>query len=410
MSEQAQRVEFAKASRVQLALDFLAEHHVPEELQHQIVEWTRFSVHQEMITDDRNTVLTSLPEPLQRKLTKFLLSPMLCRVSILGLIDSIDDWFMVEVCKRLYYETIIVGDVVISMYEPADRLILVTEGSCEVEIEDSDENIQLYAGQWIGDYALLGELDWGGSALIGMPERAVEMTAKEHLVCVSLPVTSFAEIITASSFRAKRQFRVFGARRAEALQTEAQTLFDPDGWQHVPFRSEMTEVQFMRFSRKLLRKEEERRDGFGRAMLLQISQAQIRSHRLKEAAVSDSMSAIHCPCPAASKEVETGHASADTQEQVLREETRHDYAEKSYMHTLQLTQLSVQMSQMSVSLSAAMTADNNAIRQELGMLRKEIGQLATRLCDFDPSTGMNAVMGFNLVHFAFLSSRMFVYA
>ena len=172
----------------------------------------------------------------------------------------------------------------------------------------------------------------------------------------------------------------------------------------------MTQVQFMRFSRKLLRKEEERRDGFGRAMLLQISQAQIRSHRLKEAAVSDSMSAIHCPCPAASKEVETGHASADTQEQVLREETRHYYAEKSYMHTLQLTQLSVQMSQMSVSLSAAMTADNNAIRQELGMLRKEIGQLATRLCDFDPSTGMNAVMGFNLVHFALLSSCRFVYA
>ena len=45
MSEQAQRVEFAKASRVQLALDFLAEHHVPEDLQQQIVEWTRFSVH-----------------------------------------------------------------------------------------------------------------------------------------------------------------------------------------------------------------------------------------------------------------------------------------------------------------------------------------------------------------------------
>jgi hypothetical protein len=127
MQQMAQRVALAKGRLVSMAMDYLQEKDVPDTLQREIVNWIRFSFEQKQSSHDKQTIIHDLPPTLQGRLIQFLNAPALVKVSIIGLIDSIESTFMVQICKYIKFDEICKGATLIFMHEPADRLLLIAE-------------------------------------------------------------------------------------------------------------------------------------------------------------------------------------------------------------------------------------------------------------------------------------------
>ena len=77
---------------------------------------------------------------------------------------------------------------VVQHAEPATRLLVITSGEVDVLIEPQlhhhaesslniPEELHLKAGDFIGDFALLGNEDWGASTMLGLPGIDLEVVA-----------------------------------------------------------------------------------------------------------------------------------------------------------------------------------------------------------------------------------------
>jgi CRP-like cAMP-binding protein len=100
----------------------------------------------------------------------------------------LQETFINEVFLRFEYITFTPGEVIINYSDPADRLVILVSGKVHVEFEHSEFHrrpMQMGAGQFFGDMAILGEQDWADSTCFNlMPQNTKEHT--EILVFFSL--------------------------------------------------------------------------------------------------------------------------------------------------------------------------------------------------------------------------------
>ena len=82
------------------------------------------------------------------------------------------------------------GAAVIPLGTDATRLIVVTRGKCDVSIElvstrEESSDLSLSVGDFVGEFAILGDRKWGASMAIGIEDSDVEMTACTYNFVVS---------------------------------------------------------------------------------------------------------------------------------------------------------------------------------------------------------------------------------
>lgn len=90
-----------------------------------------------------------------------------------------DESFLVEVYSYMKYITYDPGSAIVGSGTPADRLIVVVSGEMVVHVESDDEEggkatLALKGGDFIGDFALLDDNNWGSSTLISKPSSHIE--------------------------------------------------------------------------------------------------------------------------------------------------------------------------------------------------------------------------------------------
>ena len=189
-----------------------------------------------------------------------------------GLIESVNSDFLTAICERLTHKTVPKGSMVIHMYEMADRLILIWQGLCSVEIEVDDDDterppdklvmrednlgkqrgreclkgvhvggrsvrlsaltiglelkhvnvcflahVQMRKGNYLGEFSFFGEGDWGNSHFTNMPGRSLEVTAIEYVTCLELTVQHFEEVMETMTVAARKQFRYWKSVRDDEL-------------------------------------------------------------------------------------------------------------------------------------------------------------------------------------------------
>jgi CRP-like cAMP-binding protein len=92
----------------------------------------------------------------------------------------LQETFINEVFLQFEYITFTPGDVIINYSDPADRLVILVSGKVHVEFEHSEFHrrpMQMGAGQFFGEMAILGEKDWADSTCFNlMPQNTKEHT------------------------------------------------------------------------------------------------------------------------------------------------------------------------------------------------------------------------------------------
>ena len=119
------------------------------------------------------------------------------------------------------YATFTPDSPIVDLGEPADRLIVVISGQMTVYVEDDSQSrcdtCTFKAGDFLGDFALLGDADWGSSTLINVPSINIEAyTIPEHFaVCLVLSMTSFNLIMDSHDFEMREAIERFQQQRFE---------------------------------------------------------------------------------------------------------------------------------------------------------------------------------------------------
>ena len=193
-----QQVNMQKLERVQTAVDFLTEHSVPPNLRTKVLRWTRF-FHAEGSDNARTKYfMDQLPSSLQSDLVSHIFGKVVRHVPLFDHLNEADPTFLMEIWRLMSYETYQPGAKIIDFGQPAEKLILVISGELLLKVYsksmDADlDDMRIKSGGFIGDFALLGDTEWGSSTLIGMPDVLIEavVAGMVFLVCVVVDKESF---------------------------------------------------------------------------------------------------------------------------------------------------------------------------------------------------------------------------
>ena len=100
----------------------------------------------------------------------------------------------------MQYRTFTPDSPIVDLGELADRLLVVVSGEMAVYVEnpknDTSDTCTFKAGDFLGDFALLGEKDWGSSTLINVPNVQIEAYTmpERFVVCLVLEASAFTTI------------------------------------------------------------------------------------------------------------------------------------------------------------------------------------------------------------------------
>ena len=231
MAEISHAVNGAKLEeleRLQHAVDFMGQHEVPRALQAQVLRWTRFQhTHASKTAQDRN-LLSKLSPALQQEMVSCIFGHTLKSVPLFDYLHSEDKSFLSEVWGYMKYLIFAPTTTVVQHAEPATRLLVITSGEVDVLIEPQlhhhaesslniPEELHLKAGDFIGDFALLGDEDWGASTMLGLPGIDLEVVASaQHFVVVlMLEASNFERILALHGMRMQAAVNRFRRHRQD---------------------------------------------------------------------------------------------------------------------------------------------------------------------------------------------------
>ena len=207
-----------KLIRVSTAVDFLNENDVPRGLRQQIIDWERFYMEHGTSHIAKKEIISRLPKKLQHDLVSHLHSDIIQKVPFFQFLanitedqlemshdkpnrnkaDDTNNTFMSELWMKLEYKSYEAGAVISKFGEPADRLIIVASGKATVEFDhDEDgfhrEAMEVCVGDYLGDFAILGDTSWGTSSLLNATKCDVRIRAMpmEYVICLELSKTDF---------------------------------------------------------------------------------------------------------------------------------------------------------------------------------------------------------------------------
>ena len=193
--------EIEQMEVVQAAVDFMAGHDVPKCLSRQVLNWTRFFHTHSKGNMRKSEFLHSLPTVLQSELVELIFGETLRKVPIFEVLLSEYKTFLRDVWVFMQYNHYTPDSPIVDLGDKAMRLIVVVSGKMTVYVESYDrKNIDtclLKTGDFLGDFALLGDLDWGSSTLINRPNCNIEASSnpENFVVCLELHASDFQSVI-----------------------------------------------------------------------------------------------------------------------------------------------------------------------------------------------------------------------
>jgi len=196
--------EIEQMEVVQAAVDFMAGHDVPKCLSRQVLNWTRFFHTHSKGNMRKSEFLHSLPTVLQSELVELIFGETLRKVPIFEVLLSEYKTFLRDVWVFMQYNHYTPDSPIVDLGDKAMRLIVVVSGAMTMYVESYDRtNIDtclFKAGDFIGDFALLGDLDWGSSTLINRPNCNIEASSnpENFVVCLELHASDFQSVIRES--------------------------------------------------------------------------------------------------------------------------------------------------------------------------------------------------------------------
>ena len=230
--------EAEKIQNVQAMLEFLMENDCPRVLRTRIVQYVRFAEEHHDNNVRKQVMIEKLPADLRTELLGHLFSPLMQRVPVFGFIRSsagarTSDCFLAKVANMCQYRTLVPGEQLVDYADECDRLFIVVDGQLAVELEHPDMDIDpqyLQAGDYIGDYGILGERDWGASTTFnlrvnrtGEPiEIRVSAHHTSHTVLLELLEEAFQDALSHAAFDVQQCVGMFCSMwQAEKLDAAA---------------------------------------------------------------------------------------------------------------------------------------------------------------------------------------------
>lgn len=132
-----------------------------------------------------------------------------------------DPSFLKDIWSKMKYNTYPPDEIIVQLYDPAAQLIVVVNGDMTVYVETAEgksSDICVFrAGDFLGDFALLGDEDWGSSTLISVRHVNVEVFtgAENFVVCLVLDAKDFQTIINEHSLEMLAAIESFKNQRWE---------------------------------------------------------------------------------------------------------------------------------------------------------------------------------------------------
>ena len=130
--------EKEKMEKLQRVLDFLVDNDCPRKLRYKIIQYTRF---REDHLDDqavKKEIVNELPANLQKGLVRHLYSRVVSRLPLFSYIervdndneanDAIQETFLNNIFILLKYQTFSPGELLVDFSDPADDVLIFTEG------------------------------------------------------------------------------------------------------------------------------------------------------------------------------------------------------------------------------------------------------------------------------------------
>jgi len=141
-------------------------------------------------------------------------------VPLFEVLQREDHDFLMEVYTLMRYVTYEPSSTIVDHGEPAESLLVIVSGEVDVLIDHEHHHfldIRLQRGDFIGEYALIGEKNWGASSLLGVQGVDIEAIAcSEHfVVCLQLDQLAFERIVESHTIAMKYAIHVFKQRRRE---------------------------------------------------------------------------------------------------------------------------------------------------------------------------------------------------
>ena len=224
--------DIAKLEKEQNALDLMHVTDVPRKLQHEVLEWIRFQHTHIVSSTKQRELLTLLPISIQQQLILNIHGKMLSRIPIFEFLEATDKDFLRAVWSTFQYTTYEPHATIIPFDVEASSLIVIIKGRCDVSLQKFQERstIELTDGDFLGEYAILGDTDWGASMAIGIEDCDVEMTACAHtfVVCMELEEEIFSRVLASQSIQTQRMLSIFKRNRNEHRQMYFTPNSSPD--------------------------------------------------------------------------------------------------------------------------------------------------------------------------------------
>ena len=157
--------------------------------------------------------------------------------------------------KYITYEP---NAVVIEAGEPAKRLIVVT-GELDVTVEHGEYDVMeitMKQGDYLGEFAILGDQAWGASSTIGMQGSEVEAVAssKHFVVCLVLDADKFDRIIASHTIRLKHVIHSYKSLRQLHREEYKEQIMGVRASADMPLEMQQDEAKaFLTSSRRVLK-------------------------------------------------------------------------------------------------------------------------------------------------------------
>eukprot|EP00802_Teleaulax_amphioxeia_P010134 Tamp_10159.p1 GENE.Tamp_10159~~Tamp_10159.p1 ORF type:complete len:600 (+),score=124.83 Tamp_10159:229-2028(+) len=220
-----------KLEKSQQAVELMSNYDVPRSVQMAVLEWIRFHHTHVGNTAREKALLTKMPSSLQQRLILCIFGDTLLRIPIFEFLGAADDNFLREVWSCMRYTTYEPNATIISFGDEASRLIVILRGKCEVCIDTHNRHepladITMTTGDFVGEFAILGDTNWGSSMAIGVENCDVEMAVcnNNFVVCMELERHIFGRVISSHSIKMQRVVDVFKRNRQEHKEAFRETF------------------------------------------------------------------------------------------------------------------------------------------------------------------------------------------
>jgi len=181
-------------------------------------------------------------------------------VPIFELLQHEDKDLLMEVFSFMKYTTYEPFSTIIEPGERAHRLLVVTSGEVDVSVEQGGYDILQFTmkkGEYLGEFGILGERDWGASSLIGIQDVEVEAIAnsKTFVVCLVIDADKFDRIIQSHTMGLQYMIHSYKSlRELHRQEYKAQVMGIGECADNFPADMQREEMAaFLQFSRKVLK-------------------------------------------------------------------------------------------------------------------------------------------------------------